>query len=157
MPRITRLREDSGAALVEYALVLPLLLLLVFGMLDFGRAFNYWIDTTHLANEAARFASVDRDPSESGDLQGWIRDQALSKELYDGSGDSIDGALRVCIAYPEGSAGLAGDPVEVKVKTSFRWLRVLDLPLPTTDIVGKSTMRLEKDLENVSTGGDCPL
>ena len=51
-------RDESGAALVEFALVLPLLLLLLFGLLDFGKAFNYWIDETHLANAGARFPHV---------------------------------------------------------------------------------------------------
>ena len=151
MHRLSRLRDDAGAALVEYALVLPLLLLLVFGMLDFGRAFNYWIDTTHLANEAARFAAVDRDPSESGDLQGWIRDQAVSKELHDGSGDSVDGPLEICITYPLGTSA-PGDPVKVTAKTTFRWLKVLGVPTPSTTIVGQSTMRLEAEPANVSSG-----
>ena len=58
-------RRQEGAALVEFALVLPLLLLLLLGMLEFGRVFNYWIDETHLANAAARWAAVDRTPTEA--------------------------------------------------------------------------------------------
>ena len=52
--------REAGVALVEFALVLPLLLVILFGMLDFGKAFNYWIDTTHLANsgEPATEAAV---------------------------------------------------------------------------------------------------
>jgi Flp pilus assembly protein TadG len=56
------LTGESGAVLVEFVLVLPLLLVLLFGMLDFGKAFNYWIDETHLANEGARFAAVNKNP-----------------------------------------------------------------------------------------------
>ena len=44
---------------MEFALVLPLLLLILIGMLDFGKIFNYWIDETHLANEGARYAVVE--------------------------------------------------------------------------------------------------
>jgi Flp pilus assembly protein TadG len=47
-------RNEAGAALVEFVLVLPLLLVLLLGMLDLGKAFNYWIDETHLAHEGAR-------------------------------------------------------------------------------------------------------
>ena len=47
---------------MEFALVLPLLLLLVFGMLDFGKAYNYWNDATHLTAEGARYAAVNRKP-----------------------------------------------------------------------------------------------
>ena len=57
-----RFRDESGTALVEFAFVLPLLLVLVLGIADFGRAFNYWIDSTHLANVAARYAAVNKNP-----------------------------------------------------------------------------------------------
>ena len=50
--------RQEGVALIEFALVLPLLLLLVLGVIDFGKAFNYKNDETHLANQAARYAAV---------------------------------------------------------------------------------------------------
>jgi Flp pilus assembly protein TadG len=79
---ISRLRDrspygsESGVALVEFALVLPLLLVLLLGVLDFGKGFNYWIDETHLANEAARFAVVNKNPGTSGSLQNYVLSQA---------------------------------------------------------------------------------
>lgn len=51
-------RDERGAAAVEFALVLPLLLTLVFGVIDFGRAlfaFNY---LTAAVREGGRFAAV---------------------------------------------------------------------------------------------------
>ena len=72
---LKRSSDERGAVLVEFALVLPLLLILVFGMLEFGKAFNYWIDTTHLANEAARWAVVNNNPG-AGTLQEYIKSQA---------------------------------------------------------------------------------
>ena len=48
-------------------------------ILDFGRAFNYWISTTHLASEGARLAAVDSVPG--GDLQAYILSKADSGEL----------------------------------------------------------------------------
>src|SRR5438128_12535421 len=77
-------RDERGVALTEMALVLPLLLLLILGMIDFGKAINYWIDETHLANEAARMAMVNNNPG-SGvgkNLQQYILDQADSAELH---------------------------------------------------------------------------
>src|SRR3989442_9410971 len=51
-------KDTRGTALAELALVLPLLLVLIMGMLDFGKAFNEWIDETHPANEGARLAAA---------------------------------------------------------------------------------------------------
>ncbi len=47
---VTRHRHDAGVALIEAAFILPLLLLLAMGMLDFGRAFH----AKHVLDEAAR-------------------------------------------------------------------------------------------------------
>ncbi len=49
-PRPARIHGDSGSALIEIALVLPILLVLSMGMLDFGRAFH----TKSLLDQAAR-------------------------------------------------------------------------------------------------------
>lgn len=48
--RRTGRRSDAGVALIEAAFVLPILLVLAMGMLDFGRAFYF----KHLLDEAAR-------------------------------------------------------------------------------------------------------
>lgn len=49
---------DRGAAAVEMALVLPLLLLMLFGLVDFGRAFNYQMQLTQAAREAVRVKAL---------------------------------------------------------------------------------------------------
>jgi Flp pilus assembly protein TadG len=49
---------DRGAAAVEFALLLPLLLLILFGLIDFGRALNAQITLTQAAREGARLASL---------------------------------------------------------------------------------------------------
>jgi len=50
--------RDRGAAAVEFALLLPLLMLLVFGIVDFGRALNAQITLTQAAREGARLAAL---------------------------------------------------------------------------------------------------
>jgi Flp pilus assembly protein TadG len=49
---------DRGAAAVEFALILPLVLLLVFGIIDFGRVLNLQITLTSAAREGARWAAL---------------------------------------------------------------------------------------------------
>jgi Flp pilus assembly protein TadG len=55
-------QADRGAVAVETAIVLPLLLLLIFGLIDFGRLLNAQITLTEAAREAARAESVGGDP-----------------------------------------------------------------------------------------------
>jgi Flp pilus assembly protein TadG len=63
-------RGDEGAALVEFALIAPLLFLLVFGIIEFGWAFYQSSDVRHGARETARLAAVNYNPdSEAGDNQ----------------------------------------------------------------------------------------
>jgi Flp pilus assembly protein TadG len=128
--------------MVEFALVLPVLCVLVFGMLDFGRALNYWIDETHLANEGARWAAVDRNPGPESTLQQAIHGQIDTQELKTGgvrSGPS--GSAEVCIDYPNGTSAV-GDPVRVRVVSDFRFLALLGLA--TVDLEGEAIMRIEK-------------
>src|SRR5438105_15110211 len=74
-------RDERGVALTEMALVLPVLLLLILGMIDFGKAINYWIDDTHLANQGARLAVVNNNPGGSGKtLQQFLIDHTSSAE-----------------------------------------------------------------------------
>jgi Flp pilus assembly protein TadG len=51
-------RRDQGAAAVEFVLVLPVLLLLIFGIVDFGRMLNAQIVVTEAAREGARAAAL---------------------------------------------------------------------------------------------------
>jgi Flp pilus assembly protein TadG len=59
-PRLTG--DDAGVALVEFALVLPVLAILVFGTIDLGRAFSLKSSVTNMAREGAFQATVDPCP-----------------------------------------------------------------------------------------------
>ena len=56
--RRRRRRGDGGAALLEFAFVVPLFLLLVFGVMEFGWAFFQNLDVRHGAREGSRLAAV---------------------------------------------------------------------------------------------------
>lgn len=51
-------RAQDGQALIEFALVAPFLVALVFAIFDLGQALNYQNDETNLANVASRYAAV---------------------------------------------------------------------------------------------------
>ena len=140
-----RLRDDRGQALVEFALVLPIVLVLVMGILWFGRAFNYSIDQTHLANEAARYAAVNANPStSSSNLNTWILSQIDTGELKSGSSGPGSGVnapgAQLTICYPNGTSNV-GDPVKVTITSTFHFIPILNLA--NAPITGSATMRIE--------------
>lgn len=58
----SRVRRQDGAAAVEFALVMPILLLLVMGTIDFARAYNAHISLSGGAREGARVLALTSDP-----------------------------------------------------------------------------------------------
>ena len=145
---------ESGVALIEFALVAPILLVILLGMLDFGKAFNYWIDETHLASAGARWAVVNTAPGTCPDgttptsLQAYIQCQADTGELRTGGTSSVPDRARVCISFPPvagHSSPLIGDPVTVSVSVDYNWLPLIseDISVVSTSITGSATMRLE--------------
>jgi len=53
--------NDQGAALVEFAIVLSLLVLILFGIIEFGRAYNAQETLTHAAREGVRVLAITGD------------------------------------------------------------------------------------------------
>lgn len=114
-------RED-GQAIVELAFVLPVMLLLVFGIIRFSLVLNSANDDTHLANEVARYAAVNenpgcaKEPCSTG-LAAWGKSQADNSVL---KGHTL------CIRFLKnpitGTTKEVGDPVEVTLKGKVQWL-----------------------------------
>jgi len=146
-------QEESGAALIEFALVLPLLLVLLLGMLDFGKAYNYWIDTTHLSATGARWAAVNNNPGDGATLQESIRDEADTAELRDGGTNAIADPVQVCIDFPDDTSNV-GDPVRVTVTAGYNFLNFVGAKTGITNasISNSSTMRLEQVPTDYSAG-----
>ncbi len=51
-------RREGGQAIVEFALVAPIFLVLLLGIVDFGMGFKAWISITNAAREGARIGAV---------------------------------------------------------------------------------------------------
>ena len=149
-PETTR-EGEAGTAVVEFALIVPVLLLIVFGILDFGRALNYLNDSTQLARSGARWAIVDKpfadldkwdDSPCTGSLQECIRDNGVTGELRDNA--------TVCIEFGGDTPGdpQVGDPVKVTVDVEFTWLPFIGNEglggIASSTLEGSTVMRLEQ-------------
>ena len=58
-----RERSERGAVAVEFAILLPLLLMLVLGTIEFGRAYNAQITLTNAARDGVRVMAIANDPT----------------------------------------------------------------------------------------------
>ena len=137
--------------------MIPILAVVLFGMIDLGRAFNYWNDATHLTAEGARFAAVNRkpDPGSGLSLQAQIHNQADTDELRNGGTSSVASASQVCIDFPNGTSNI-GDPVRVTMSFTYNWLplpALVDEPDFASSMIDSSTvMRLEAPPTNYAAG-----
>lgn len=131
-------RRQDGVAMTEFALIVPVFLVIVAGLLGFGRVFFYWIEANHLANETARWAVVDRNPYSPSTLQEHVRASG-TVEWQD---------ARVCIDFPDGGTLDVGDRVRVRIEKPFQFVPILGIA-PIT-IRGSSTMRVERFRDGTS-------
>ncbi|QCQ22966.1 pilus assembly protein [Desulfoglaeba alkanexedens ALDC] len=122
-------KAEKGAAAVEFAIILPILIMLLFGIFQFGIAFNNYIAITHAAREGARLAAVD--PLNPDDLKEIIIQRAYPVPLKEGD---------ITIRTPEGTE--VGQPVEVEISYDI----TIEIPLVgswSIPLTNKAVMRLE--------------
>jgi TadE-like protein len=137
---VHKLRAQNGQALVEFALVLPIIFALVIGVLEFGQAFNYQNDLTNMANQAMRYAEVDSCAACGAQkVETYIPTTADTKPLRDGT--------TVCFSSSAGSFPTAGQPVTVKVSAPFTLLHALGFG-GTVTISSTVTGRLDVGYNN---------
>jgi len=142
-------KGEKGQSLAEFVMVLPIFLILVFAIMDFGMGFHAWLTVTNSAREGARLGAVrapdfgfcDNDPSTPAtDIECRVRETA----------DSLKQAnLTTSIS---GAQGTPGDDVKVKVDYDYDLITPLDGLLglisggavgPTLTFSSTAHMRLE--------------
>ena len=101
-------RRQRGQSLAEFALLLPLLLTILFGTIDIGRAFYTYVSLTNAAREAARYAAVNGTNASSSEVQG----------EYTSGGADISGCAAGSLTFSN-SGGGRGNPYTVTVSCQF--------------------------------------
>jgi Flp pilus assembly protein TadG len=112
--RRLRLRSEDGQALVEFAIVLPLLVLLVFGMAQLGLAFRNYLAITDAARVAARAAAVKRGAGPCTAANAAIQNTVsasqwseISSRISCTAGADVGDPITISISYPY-AIGLPG-------------------------------------------------
>lgn len=105
-----RWASDRGAELIEMVVVLPLLLLMMFGIIDFGFMFQRYVVLTNAAMEGARvgvlpgYSAADAQDrattyASTGGIPGTVTAVATPVSLADSAGGTWPG-LEVTVTYP---------------------------------------------------------
>jgi hypothetical protein len=131
--KIFILKNQKGASAVEFAIILPVLVMLIFAIFEFGIAFNNYIALTHAAREGARLAAV----AEEEDI--------IKQEI-------IERAPTVSIEEDniiiDGLHDKVGMPVTVTVTGG---VLNLNIPLVTSKellLTSTATLRIENEIEH---------
>ena len=123
--------RERGQALLEFALVVPIFLVLTFGIVDFGWALKSWITVTNAAREGARFGAVGwADGSYPTDCNATDTDDTtvVGRTCTAVTGN-LDHVRSVAVAYEErnGIPGVpqTGDSVVVSIAYSYDFITPL--------------------------------
>jgi Flp pilus assembly protein TadG len=107
-------RDDSGTSMVEFALVAPVVILVLVASLDFARALNAYVTVANATREGARYASVhpEADPA------------AIVASVAARISPLDPGSLSVTATYDDGSGAQAwpvgGLPLSPRAPTAMR-------------------------------------
>jgi Flp pilus assembly protein TadG len=108
------IRDEDGQTFVEFAIVLPILVLLVFGITQFGLAFRNYLAITDAARVGARAAAVKRTtgacPAARTAIQNTVSASQwsqISSRITCTAGASVGDPVTITIQYPY-SIGLPG-------------------------------------------------
>ena len=84
----SRSSSERGQSLVEFAVILPVLLLITLGMIDLGRAFTFGVGVQQGSREAARYAS-------RLTVNSNVADATVLQRLIDASNPALQGCSAV--------------------------------------------------------------
>jgi Flp pilus assembly protein TadG len=150
--RRQRMNGEKGQALVEFALLIPIFLILLFAIVDFGMGFYSWITVTNSAREGARVGAVHAPLNVAsspcfgkGSLEQCIEDRVLD------SADLVDEDTKMTVTITN-AQGQSGESVVVKVDYDYDLITPLaglvnfisgDTIGPTLNLSSTADMRLE--------------
>lgn len=117
-----KINSDSGASAVEFALIAPVLLLLIFLLTDIGRLGYVQISVNSAARESARASSFGLSTTEISAIANSTAGDAARVASLSSSTTVTVTQVRSCSA-----STTLGRTTEVRVSTLFKWVTPLDL------------------------------
>jgi hypothetical protein len=134
-------KSERGQSLTELSLTLIILLTLLAGVLDIGRAYYTFLALRDAAAEGAAYGSFD--PTNSAEIEARVRAESPGPSIVDWTGASINSTVI--------GAACRGGGIEVNVQISYELLTPF-----IGAIVGSQSMPLEATVVNTILSPACP-
>ncbi len=129
-----KLRQaEKGNVALEFAIILPVFLLIVGGIIDFGRAYWFKQTLTWASREGARYGSILSKDEWDANL---VKDRVINAVL-NGCGAAL---TRENVAVTPETRTSADTELTVKVAMPFSFFLI---PYPLENLSGQTTMRFE--------------
>ena len=127
----TRLRDEHGASAVEFAMIVPLLLVLVLGIAEFGHAFQVQGTLSAAAREGARVMALQNDPA------------AARRAVRDASPtlDPVVTNAQITVTPQTGCPTTSTTTQNVRVTVAYPMPFLTDFFGATIDLTGTGVMR----------------
>jgi Flp pilus assembly protein TadG len=133
MIRSSKLRDQRGQAMTEFALVLPIIALLLFGVIQFGITFNNYLTLTDAVRAGARKGAVARHLTTN-------REAAVEKAVTNAATDLKLSDLDVTVAVSPGWEQGA----DVTVTATYPYsIKLLGVGIKKGDLSSSTTERVE--------------
>jgi hypothetical protein len=134
-------RSQRGQSLTELSLTLIILLTLLAGVLDIGRAYFTFLALRDAAAEGAAYGSFD--PTNTAEIDNRVRSESPGPSLVDWSGATVNSTVI--------GAACRGGGIEVNVQIDYELLTPF-----IGAIVGSQSMPLEATVVNTILSPACP-
>ena len=147
----SRARREDGAALVETAFVLPIMLLVSVGILEFGRAYQTWQVVTNAAREGARVAILPEytDDSAIDRVKTYLKNGGLPATIVDSEDTQVLITATTIPVNVDGSVTASAAQVVVEYPFEFMVLQpVAQLVVNGSAAGAPFTMRMTTIMRN---------
>ena len=128
--------DEKGAALVEFAIILPLLIVMLFGILEASWAFAQQNDVRHGTREAARLAAVN-----FGDVQAVAQEACARMDIV------YPATTPVVTITPISTDGTTGGLAQITISSTYQTITgMLDNVFGGIDIESTIEFRIEQPM-----------
>jgi hypothetical protein len=151
-------KGETGAALVEFAIIVPFFLILLFGAIEFGLTLNHDVDLTNGVREAARQGVVANYTGNDASCTG-AGAAAAQLACFTRNNIGLGNQTKVAVSFPTGSSYAVGQTIHVCASYPMTSITGLLAPfLKGHFLHSEVSMRLEQ-APGVSPGSftDTPL